>query len=143
MLVDKPHLATQPLGCVLAISLALMAFAQDHQGKTTITITEVPAYDAKGGPERVDSIRGTVTGIQDCKDCRVVLFAFTNAWWVQPVADSPYTSISEGKWDSETHLGSTYAAILVRSSYKAPATLSRLPAVGGDILAVDRKPGKR
>src|SRR5207249_3656891 len=100
-------------------------------------------YDEKGGPIRLGIIKGKVEGADDCKDCKVVLFTYTNTWWVQPVADSPDTAIVGGKFQSETHLGTAYAAVLVRSSYKAPPTTSRLPNVGGEVLAVDSKAGSQ
>ena len=61
-------------------------------------------------------------------------------WWVQPYAASPYTDIGkDGKWESETHGGTEFAALLVKSSYEPSATLGSLPAVGGDILDIAKK----
>jgi hypothetical protein len=61
-------------------------------------------------------------------------------WWVQPYVASPYTDIgADGKWESETHGGTEFAALLVKSSYKPSATLGSLPAVGDDILDIAKK----
>jgi len=93
------------------------------------------------GPDRVEKMAGTVSGVNR-EECRVVVFARTNTWYVQPYAASPYTTISNGKWETDTHLGDEYAALLVKSSYKPTATTDTLPKVGGDVLAIVRVPAK-
>ncbi len=128
---------------IILVAIVVPFAAHSRTAKPAITITQVPQFDEKGGPERLGTIKGKVQGADDCKDCKVVLFAYTNTWWVQPVADSPDTAVVNGKFESETHLGTAYAAMLVRSTYRAPATIARLPNVGGDILAIDRKTGER
>jgi hypothetical protein len=127
---------------VAVITLALVVVAIQAKNKPAIKITDVPKYDAKGGTDRVATIKGTAEGLGNCKDCRVVIFAHTNKWWVQPLANDPYTPIVDGKWQGETHLGTDYAALLVTPAYKAPPTAERLPTIGPDVLAVDTKPGK-
>jgi exo-beta-1,3-glucanase (GH17 family) len=68
---------------------------------------------------------------------RIVLYAYTDRWYVQPLAVSPYAQISgSGKWRSPTHMGSKYAALLVKRNYMPSPTLDVLPEVGGDILAI-------
>jgi hypothetical protein len=110
--------------------------------KPDIQITLVPP--SGGGPDRLERIAGTVSGVnlKECK-CKVVIFALTNVWWVQPFADSPDTSIDgNGRWENDTHLGREYAALLVKNSYKPRPTTSELPQVGGDVLAADRERAK-
>src|SRR2546425_8840698 len=98
--------------------------------RPTIRIKEVPAYDSAGGSEKMAPIEGNVSGV-DLKQCnqerppshggKVLLYARTNTWWVQPFADAPYTSIKEdGKWKADTHLGTEYAALLVPCSHRSP-----------------------
>jgi hypothetical protein len=104
-------------------------------GKPAIRITR-PAPLGGGGPDEMGSIAGTASepGLTDCK---VVLYAQTNKWYVQPFVDRPYTDIGDdGTWEAEIHLGRRYAALLVRSSYRPATTLAALPRVGGDILAI-------
>ena len=104
--------------------------------KPDIAITRVPSKGA--GPDRTEPIAGTVSGV-NVNECRVVVFARTNTWYVQPYAASPYTTISnDGKWDTDTHLGDEYAALLVKPSYKPPPTTNTLPEVGDDVLAIVR-----
>jgi hypothetical protein len=47
------------------------------------------------------------------------------------------------KFETETHGGQTYAALLVKASYKPAATVGVLPAVGGDVVARHRAAGKK
>ncbi|PYP85585.1 MAG: hypothetical protein DMF61_15740 [Blastocatellia bacterium AA13] len=100
-----------------------------------IQITLIPPKG--GGPDKLDRIAGNVSGV-DVKKCKVVLFALGgNTWYVQPYTASPFTTIrDDGKWENDTHLGSEYAALLAEASYRPPDTITRLPQVGGDLLAI-------
>lgn len=107
----------------------------------SIEITEVPSKGA--GPEAVETIAGKVAGVK-VKDCKVVVFARTDKWYVQPYIASPDTTINDdGTWDNDTHLGSEYAALLVKSGYRPPSTTGTLPSVGGNVLAVARATAKK
>lgn len=102
--------------------------------KPSIEITEVPRRGA--GSEVMETIAGRVSGVK-IKDCKVVIFARTDTWYVQPFIGSPDTSISDNNtWRTDTHLGFEYAALLVKNSYKAPSTTGKLPDVGGSVLAI-------
>ena len=102
--------------------------------KSGIQITEAPSKGA--GPDKVETIAGTVSGVNMAK-CKVVVFARTNVWYVQPYIDSSDTSINEdGTWRTDTHLGSQYAALLVKKAYNPPSKTGKLPDVGGQVLAV-------
>ena len=99
-----------------------------------IEITEVPSKGA--GPDALETIAGKVSGVK-VTECKVVIFAGTDIWYVQPYINSSDTSISEdGTWRTDTHLGNRYAALLVKSSYRPPTATGKLPAVGRDVLAV-------
>jgi len=100
-----------------------------------IVFTKVPGPG--GGPDSRGDIAGKVTGLKDPQNYKIVLWAHTDVWYVQPLTASPYTSIrKDGKWSNWTHLGTTYGALLVRPSYKPGDTTDELPRVGGDVLAV-------
>jgi len=108
--------------------------------KVDIQITKVPPKGA--GPDRVERIAGTVSGV-NIKECKVVVFAHTDTWYVQPYFERYDTEIQHSNtWHTDTHLGSEYAALLVKNSYKAPTTTGRLPEVGGEILAIVVVEGK-
>lgn len=112
------------------------ANAKDSETGPKIKITEVPSKGA--GSEPIESIAGTVGGVT-VTECKVVVFAHTNTWYVQPWIDSYDTAIKNDRtWRTDTHLGSEYAALLVKSSYKAPATTGKLPDIGGLVLAIAR-----
>jgi hypothetical protein len=105
-----------------------------HATEPRIQITEVPSKGA--GPDALETIAGKVSGVKGT-ECKVVIFAGTDIWYVQPYINSSDTSISEdGTWRTDTHLGNRYAALLVKSSYKPPTTTGKLPAVGGAVLAI-------
>lgn len=108
--------------------------ALSHTAELIIQITEIPSKGA--GRDALETIVGRVSGVK-AAECRVVVFARTNTWYVQPYIDSSDTSISEdGTWRTDTHLGNRYAALLVKNSYKPPTTTGKLPAVGREVLAV-------
>jgi hypothetical protein len=46
---------------------------------------------------------------------------------------------NDGKWESETHGGTEFAALLVKASYQPEATRGMIPGVGGDVIAVAKK----
>jgi hypothetical protein len=102
--------------------------------KPNIQITEIPPRGA--GAERVETIAGTVSGVK-INECKVVVFARTDTWYVQPYVASSDTFINEDNtWRTDTHLGSQYAALLVKNSYMPPSRTGRLPEVGGRVLAI-------
>jgi hypothetical protein len=75
---------------------------------------------------------------------RIVLFAKSGTWWVQPMSTSPFTSIGEDlTWRNVTHMGTDYAALLVDKDYFPPKTVDVLPAKGGNVLAVATVAGRR
>jgi hypothetical protein len=75
----------------------------------------------------------------------VVIYAFAGGkWWVQPTVASPFTDIDDhGNWQTDTHLGSSYAALLVKPSFKPAGTIDGLPVVRGDVIALARVAARR
>ena len=134
------HLNLSRLGqSILFASLMLASLASKGQ---PIQITTVPP-SSEGGPGRMDRIAGVVNA--KCEDCSIVIFALGDVWYVQPWANAPFTSFSasDGKWSTDTHLGSEYAALLVRRTYKPPSRTATLPAVAGDVIALIRVRGRQ
>jgi hypothetical protein len=104
------------------------------ESPNTVAITHVPPAGA--GPDTWGTISGNATGA-DLNDCRIVVFARGDVWYVQPQADKPYTTLQAGgHWETGTHLGYEYAALLVKLDYVPPATVTDLPSVGGGVLAI-------
>ncbi len=85
------------------------------------------------------TIAGTVANV-DTDDVVVVVYAQTDVYYVQPVADAAIAPSCGGIWSTSTHGGRGYAAILARSTWRPPPLMSRLPSTGGMILAVATVP---
>jgi signal transduction histidine kinase len=118
---------------LLLLLVALCGCSVPGNGPS-IEITERPPADM-GGVIKLDRIKGRVTGAQS--NHVVVLYAHSGAWYVQPWADKPFTTIAaDATWSNETHLGTEYAALLVERDYEpAPLTIN-LPNVGNGVIAI-------
>jgi hypothetical protein len=138
---------TLTLGLLAALALAWPAAgwpqaADSGRGAAapTITITEVPPPG--GGPGRMELIAGRASAT-DVARYRVVIFSYTDRWYVQPFVSSPFTEVkADGTWSSRIHLGTEYAAVLVDGTYKPPATTFELPKPGRGVVAVIRAPAR-
>jgi len=126
------------LGCLL---LSACHSRSSNSPSIAILFEKVPKTDV-GGPDRVDTIAGRVTGVQAGQ--QIVLYAKSQElWWIQPYSDHPYTKIeTNSKWNNQTHLGTEYAALLINPGYKPPRTTETLPATGAGIAAVAVVKGK-
>jgi len=108
-------------------------------GAPSVEFGGVPMAE-QGGTEKLDAIGGRVVGARGGQ--RIVLYARSGAWYVQPYADRPFTSIRpDSTWKNSTHLGTEYAALLVEGDYNPPAQIDELPKVGGGVAAVAFVPG--
>lgn len=129
------------IGTLLAVACLLLAGC-DSQGASaapSIEFTKIPEAN-DGGPDRVETIEGRVVGARSGQ--KIVLFAKSGGWWVQPLVDQPFTAIQpDSTWKNSTHLGTEYAALLVEQAYQPPATTQTLPIAEGAVLAVARVKG--
>lgn len=100
----------------------------------SIVIKLVPPMNGVGGPDSYAPIGGEVSGAYP-RDAHIVIYSRTDAWYVQPTDAASITPIENGKWESEIHLGTDYAALLVKSTFVRKNKLSVLPPVGGDVIA--------
>ena len=106
---------------------------RDIVGPVSIQILVVPSKGS--GPDSRGVIVGKIIGIENPLQYRITIYAFTDLWYIQPTHDQPLTMInSDGTWESTTHLGSQYAVLLVKSSFKPLSTIVTLPS-GDDVLA--------
>jgi hypothetical protein len=120
----------------LTVSLFLLVGCHSRQAVTgpVVEFTKIPPA-AQGGRERVDTISGRVTGAKPGQ--RVVIYAMSGPWWVQPWPDQPFLSIQpDSSWSTTSHLGFKYAALLVDPGYQPPATMDVAPVPGGAVVAV-------
>lgn len=124
-------------GLVIASCLVL-GNCQSFRGPS-VEFTKIPPSD-KGGPDMVDTIQGRVRGAKPGQ--RIILFAKSGVWWVQPSDRDFFTEIQpDSTWTNSTHLGTEYAAALVEPGYTPPATTPTLPEKGGGIVAITRVDG--
>jgi hypothetical protein len=104
------------------------------QGKLepSIEFSRVPPA-AQGGRDRVDTISGRVIGARPGQ--RIVVYAKSGPWWVQPWPDQPFLTIQpDSTWSTSTHLGYEYAALLVDPGYQPPPTMDVTPTPGGSVV---------
>jgi hypothetical protein len=105
----------------------------------SITFTRIPPA-AKGGPDVLDTIEGRVSGARP--DQRLVIYARSSVWWVQPDPNDPYAEIrKDSTFSTKTHLGTEYAALLVEANHQPPTTLENLPPEGGTVVRLVVVPG--
>jgi hypothetical protein len=106
---------------------------QPQDAKPTIQITHMPVASL-GGPKAMDYIEGKVSGARSGD--RVVLYAHSEVWWLQPFRNAAFTNIQpDSTWRNSTHLGTEYAAMLVETGYRPPAKLGAIPDAGNGVRA--------
>src|SRR5271166_2324828 len=118
-----------------AVLLSLAGCRSVHaDGQPSIEFSRIPEA-GDGSPVKVEAIEGRVKGARPGE--RIVVFALSGVWWVQPLADQPFTAIQpDSTWKTSTHPGSAYAALLVDSRYHPPLRINALPEKGGPVLAI-------
>lgn len=120
---------------LMASCLALSLSAGAAGAAPTVEITAVPPCGE--GPNHTGTIAGRTTGAEHGTH-RLVIFSGTDRWYVQPYSAAPFTAIGrDGQWRTHTHLGYQYAAVLVTSAYRPPASTFALPEIGDGVLAVE------
>jgi signal transduction histidine kinase len=89
----------------------------------------------EGGTAKMAVIEGYVIGSRPGQ--KIVLYARSGDWYVQPFTDQQFTKIqSDSTWRNSTHMGTEYAAMLVETDYDPPARTGVLPAKDGAVAAV-------
>jgi hypothetical protein len=125
---------------LLRAVLVLVCLSSAACRSPSIEITAVPEA-APGGPARTERIAGRVKGAK--KGQRIVLFARSGTWWVQPSGKMPFTTIRQDTtWESATHMGTEYAALLVDPGYSPPKTTDALPGRGNGVVDVATRAGR-
>lgn len=127
-----------PTGLVAALGLFCVLFSSCRRTQPaappSIEFTRLPPAGV-GSAEIIHSIEGRVKGARPGQ--RIVLFARSGVWWVQPFGDRPFTALQPNfTWRGSTHPGLSYAALLVDPEYRPPLTANALPSVGGLVRAI-------
>jgi hypothetical protein len=139
---DIPDPSVSPTTSPVEPSRPPNPWSASASGNHLIRITQVPHRDPVGGDQSSEDIAGDVS-VDAPRNCRVVIYARTDKWYVQPLIAAPYTEIQDNKqWSTWTHTGTQYAALLVTHTYKPPNTLSVLPRVGGDVIDIAKEDGR-
>jgi len=119
--------------CISGLACPAYSAPRSPEKVPSVTIVRVPPRHP-GGKHTVFRISGKVGGV-DPRECRVIVYALTDKWYVQPTEDQPVTVITDDlAWDTTTHGGKRYAALLVRKEYDAAIHLGKLPSKGKDVL---------
>ena len=125
---------------VLLIFLLCVLFCgcnrRHTEAQSSIEFNKIPPT-GQGGPLPLSTVTGRVKGAHAGE--KIILYAedVNGIWWVQPQAIQPFITIqSDSNWETSTHLGVEYAALLVDPGYRPPATTRVLPGKGGKVLAV-------
>jgi hypothetical protein len=127
-------LATCGLVLICSCSLAGGCHSQKDQQGPSIEFTKIPPA-AQGGRESVDTIAGLVRHARPGQ--RIVIYAHSGQWWVQPWPDRPFIPINaDSTWSTETHLGWEYAALLVEPDYRPLPIMDVAPTQGGSVALV-------
>jgi hypothetical protein len=119
------------LGCCILFS---GCHSRSQGAGPSIEFTRIPPAEP-GRTDKLDIIQGRVTGARPGQ--RIVLYAKTGTWWLQPLSNLPFTKIQpDSTWINSTRLGSEYAALLVEPGYRPQTMMNALPNPGGDVAAV-------
>ena len=119
---------------VCAVGMLAVTRPPSMAAGPAIEFGQVPPA-AEGGAERLGTIEGRVAGARPGQ--RIVLYARSGDWYVQPFTNEPFTQIrADSTWTSSTHLGTEYAALLVDAAYVPPARTPALPGIGGGVVVV-------
>ena len=114
--------------------LLLLTSCSSASTGPSIKLLNVPRA-APGGVIDLDTISGSVSNARP--EHRIVLYARSGVWYVQPWADQPFTTINpDSTWSNQTHLGTEYAALLVEPGFVPPPAPVALPEIGSGVVAV-------
>jgi hypothetical protein len=95
-----------------------------------------PAITLNAPPPSATTLSGYVSNANP-DIVKVVVYVFTNAWYVQPFANAPYTSIApDGSWTTFTHPWNQIVALVVDPSLFDPSpVLYTHPSLQAGVLA--------
>lgn len=130
-------LQTNECSALMIFALCILSSGCSQRIETprpSIEFIRIPPAEATR-TDKLDVIQGRVIGARPGQ--HIVLYAKTQAWWIQPLFDRGFTEIQpDSTWVNSTHVGSEYAAILVEAGYSPKPMMYTLPVVGGDVAAL-------
>ena len=122
---------------ILSLVVFLCACSgRNPESRSSVEFDKVPPTGA-GGPAPVSQVTGHARGAHAGQ--KIVLYAqdVNGVWWVQPQAIQPFIPLKpDSSWETSTHLGTQYAALLIDAGYRPPATTKVLPHEGDKVEAI-------
>lgn len=109
---------------------------QSHPPDVQIEITNVPPAE-QGGSDTHADIAGRVSGKVPPDSMVAIYVRAYGSWYIQPNAHAVHVIQPNNTWETWTHTGSRYAALLVRSDFEPLTRLDMLPQTNGYVLALD------
>lgn len=115
-------------------ALSLHAQTSPQSGQPMVTLNPSPQPGAT-------QLSGYAYNV-DFSTTKVVIYALTNEWYVQPLANAPFTNINpDGSWSNSTHGWSSLVILLVNpANYTPMATEITNPALDQNVLAYTMYP---
>jgi uncharacterized caspase-like protein len=103
----------------------------------TAAINNINAPVRDVGGENKEVISGTVVGIKDPENYRIVIYTCGNdGCSVQPPANPKTPIRADGSWRAHIYTGKEYAVLLVYSTYEPAAKLTTRPERDEDIIDI-------
>ncbi len=100
------------------------------------TSPEIRVIGSPGTDPELRNVSGVIDGLGDPEKYKIVLYARTDHWYVQPFLSQTSTDITaNGAWAGETHFGNAYGALVVDLDYYPEPVVDALPPLGGKVKA--------
>jgi hypothetical protein len=124
-----------PLRILCLLALCVTGCRTHHLAATpTVSFTKLPPY-GEGGSANVRQIEGRAEGAKAGQ--KIVVYAKSGIWWVQPFSGYELTKVdSDFTWQTQTHPGWAYAALLVTEKFHPRSRMEELPAQSGAVVAL-------
>lgn len=128
---------------IIALSILLILNKQKASDRETtaagnemILINRKSTHFSFGGDEKTEIMSGSVIGVNP-DNYRIVVFAYTNQWYIQPDVNNYLINIqADGSWSTETHLGEKYCIMLVKKNFSTESPITSLPLGSDKIIAI-------
>lgn len=123
---------------VLIIFSAYLAYSIFKQPpKTSISYINMPPFDSLPQSEEMYPISGKISELDYYSNYRIVVYAHTNRYYIQPGLDKALTEINEnGYWQTETRKGGEYLILLVKKRFEADSLMNSPPQKGSNIIEI-------
>lgn len=127
-------LSVRALFMLLAAAAVLYWITLWEPNHPTVRITDAPC--GKRASDDMGMIGGQVEGLSNPQQYKIVIYARTNMWFIQPTETQPLTDVmGNGAWTNFTNPGTFFVALLVEPPYTPRSQTEALPPIGGAVIA--------